>query len=273
MALALYKQIIDDYHLDTLDEVITALNNDISEAVLSKNLVARFDYNNALMYIAAKTIVVSNEVLILVAAGRPMGAMGLCRNLYEQLIHLLFFEYMRDDNQFDSIIHNYFINAQRSSAKTRAQIAEMWKDKESGEETHEEVLTVQAAKDKKTRGDYWWANKSSFGALAKWTREHEKAMSIYDLLVWCHAAYLEASTILHSSSRGNTHGILQNSKSGSVIDTMPTIEVGKSLLFFTSCTIGIVGTVCSQFGIAGEEYLRKLKGLALQYQSKTSAQS
>lgn len=250
---------IEYWKLDELAEIIDDFEY-LMEKKVSKGMKAAWDYDNNLVFVSSKTIISAKEIWALSAVGYPNGAFALSRNLYEQLITLLFLHARKTAPDFLDYVEDYHLDFERQQNKYLQFRAEKCTKDPA------ELAKVQAEKDRiraeahhKVKGDYWWAGFESFHNFALAAIELESDAKMHTFLLSLHLRYKEACTILHAGSLGNQYylGVAADFVG---VDTLPKpTALGRPLLFFVELLMGIMGIIAIDLDLKLNPDQRTLK--------------
>lgn len=256
--------VITMWRLDEFLDSINEFENHLADKVQDKEFESN-SYEMALLHISGKSIVTAREVLTLCAHGYPDGALSLARNLYEQMMIVAFFNSHKKDEEFQDYIDDYCLNYEVQRNKSLRHISKYVPD--NNEKLVKEYEEIKNHAKHKIKGDYWWANCTSFSELISNIMCNQEDKKFHQYLGIHYARYKRACVSLHASCMGNSMRL--GSTSGfNVIDTSPT-EYGHSspLIFAVVSLIYIIGCICNCFQIDATEILKSLNELAVYYQS------
>lgn len=237
------------WKLDELADIIDFFENVIAEKV-NQGMQTAWDYDNLMVFAASKTIVTAREILCLAKAGYPNGAFSLVRNLYEQLIALLFLHAHKASPDFLDYVEDYHLDFDWRQNKYLLFCAEKFtKDTVELAKLKAERDRIKAKAQHTVEGDYWWAGYGSFNKLAMATIDLESDPTMHNFLNTLHMRYKEACTLLHASSLGNQYSIgVAPDYFG--VDTSPKPNaLGHPLLFFVETIMGIIAIISEDFGL------------------------
>lgn len=265
MPLQLSQDCIRKWRLEEFDQLIVDFNDRVADAVNDTKIEFAKDYINIILNTAGKSLLVMREILFLSAAGYPDGALGLSRNLYEQLIILVFFEQEKGNKDFEFFVSDYYLDYEKKRLNDNRYEFLLNNKNAIPVDIKDKFDDIMKSAHSKLRRDYWWTGKPSFHKLIEYVMSNVKDEDFHGFLSHLHIAYKRACTSLHASCRGNIlrlKGVFEPS----LIDTSPTDETQYFPLWFaTSALIGIVGITCTTLGISHKPILGKLNELALFY--------
>lgn len=260
-----YSPTTELWRIKELDSIIDEFD-EIIRSYLNNNEVKREEnYLNIVLDIAAKSIVTFREVLCLCNCGFPDGALSLARNLCEQFFVISFFENVKESEDFDNYIYDYYLDYEIQRVKKNQKAIERF-DKSKGEELEHELEELQKKSIRYKKRNYWWANVNSFKELCDIVIENtddETIGLINNLLL----GYDRACVSLHSSCLGNSVRLIYD-KESTAIDTSPS-EKGHSVPLWLATTsfIWIVGVTGCNLGIE-TELNKPLNDLSIFYLNK-----
>ncbi len=257
--------VITKWKLDEFFDTINEFENLLADKVQDNEFESN-SYEMALLHISGKSIVTAREVLTLCAHGYPDGALSLARNLYEQMMTVAFFESCKKQQDFQDYVDDYYLNYEVQRNKSLRHISEYVPD-DNYEELVKEYEEIKKRAKHKIKGDYWWANCTSFSELISKIMRKQEDKEFHQYLGIHYARYKRACVSLHASCMGNS--IRLGSTFGfNVVDTAPT-EYGHTmpLVFALVSLIYIFGCVCALFKIDSANILKSLNELTVFYQS------
>lgn len=204
MALLFQSPRTEKWRLHELGAILDSIEDEIEVAIGRNQVKTGHNFQNLILRSAGKSIVNMREIITLVACGYPDGALSLSRNLFEQLIILVFFEGKRSSSDFNNYVEDFFTDY--DIQRINALIYECKKcipDNAEGLTT----LNEQLAKAKEKRhsqkgGTYWWSGHSTFYNLTESVIESQPQ----DAQRFLHVLYLHykrACIALHASCMGN----------------------------------------------------------------------
>ena len=248
------------WKLDELEDIIDSFEDLIAEKV-NRGVKAARDYDNVMVFTASKTIITAKEICALSIVGYPNGAFALNRNLYEQLIALLFFHYHKTDPCFQYYIEDYHLDFEwQQNNYLRFHSEKCTKDTV-------ELAKLQAEQDRikskahhnPRKGMYWWGDCGSFHDFALTAIDLESDPKMHEFFLTLHLRYKEACTLLHASSLGNQYylGVAPDYVG---VDTSPKPNaLGRPLLFFVETIMGIMAIISEDFDLKPLSGQRPLK--------------
>lgn len=238
---------VDDWRLEGLETIISDIENDFIKYVSCRKIVAERDYLNLMLDSCVKAILTMREILLLCTFGYPDGAMGLARNLYEQMIILSFFNSHKEDEKFCEYVNDYFLDSDIESEKLIRANYESSGCDDKIEEITERIRKLEQSKYSKIKGQYWWARKSQFAEL------REEVINTKDVRIKphfekMHIAYKIACSTLHAGCSGNSFRL--NSEEYGITSTSPSFgKLGLPLWFAVCSLIEIFEIACMQLEI------------------------
>lgn len=259
-------QAMTKWKLDVFMDVIDDFENTLADSVHHEPYGYQ-SYQMVLLKIAEKTLVTVRELLTLCAHGYADGALSLGRNLYEQMMIVCFFEIHKNDADFQEYIDDFFLSYEVQRNKCLRAIDAYIPDGNITQ--YEKEYEELKAQTKKTiRGDYWWANMSSFKGLIDYVMQHIEDKEYCEFLGKHYSTYKRACLSLHAGCMGNAIRIGSNT-GFNVIDTSPSLY-GQStpLVFAVTSLLMIVGTLCTKFNIDHESFIKRLTTLMIEYQQR-----
>ena len=239
--------------------LVDAIENDIADFINSAGIEEKQDFINVLIHIAAKSILVFREVLHLCMLGFPDGALSLYRNLYEQLIHLYFFNAKKDDIKFSEIINNYYI----ASEIKRYSILEILLDEnDPRHKCCQEILNSykKELNQYSLKNDYRWSGFDSFSKMIKYI-ENDVIVDKHnhELFEELNTGYRLACISLHSNCLGNSK-IVGTNTSSFYIDIAPTwTEIEMPLRLSLLSFIKILEITSQTLNINIDYHLKRLE--------------
>ena len=237
------------WKLDELEDIIDSFENLMAEKV-NQGMKPAWDYNNVLIFAASKTIVIAREILTLSIAGYPNGAFALSRNLYEQLITLLFLHNHKFDPGFQDYIEDYHLDfEQRQNKYLQFRAEKCANDTMELSRLIADYNRIKSEAHRTISSGYWWANCGTFERFAETAIALECDTTMRFFLFSLHLRYKEACTILHAGSLGNQY-YLGVDPSFTGVDTSPKPDVmGRPLLFLVETIMGIFGIISTDFDL------------------------
>ena len=262
---------ITKWKLDDFMDVVDNFENDFADAVHHKEYVSQ-EYKTILLHIVGKSLVTIREILTLCAQGYSDGALSLGRNLYEQMIIVLFFELHKNDNEFQKYVEDFFLSYEVQRNKCFRDI-DQYVPSGDMDKLNIELEELKNRANRKIKGDYWWAGCNSFSDLVNHVMRNQTDGLLYQFFGVHYMRYKRACIALHASCMGNSVRI--GSKAGfHVVDTSPSVY-GQStpLGYATISLIAIVGVVCDMFQIDHVKHTKPLNELAAFYLEKEETDS
>ena len=263
---------IEYWKLDELADIVDTFE-DLMEEKVNQGMKTAWDYDNLMVFTARKTIVTAREIVCLAKAGYPDGSFSLARNLYEQLIALLFLHAHKASPDFLDFVEDYHLDFEwQQNNYLRFHAEKVTKDTA-------ELASLQAERDRikseahhdTRKGTYWWAGYGSFYDFAMAAIDLESNPKMHEFFLTLHLRYKEACTLLHASSLGNQYSIgVAPDYFG--VDTSPKPNaLGWPLLFLVETLMGIFGIIAKDFHLTLQPDQRPLKerlvGLKIYYLS------
>lgn len=250
---------IEYWKLDELADIVDSFE-DLMEEKVSQGMKSAWDYDNILVFVASKTIITAKEICTLSVVGYPNGAFALSRNLYEQLITLLFLHARKADTDFLDYVEDYHLDFDRQQNKyLRFHSEKCTKDPVELAKVQAEQDRIKAEAHHKVKGDYWWAGYDTFNSFAMAAIDSESDAKMHAFFLSLHLRYKEACTILHAGSLGNQY-YLGVAPEYVGVDTSPKPDaLGRPLLFLVEAIMGIFGILAADFDLKLQEGQRPLK--------------
>ena len=251
---------ISFWRLGELADIIDFFENLMAEKV-NQGMKTAWDYDNLMVFTARKTIVTAREILCLAKAGYPDGSFSLARNLYEQLIALLFLHAHKASPDFLNIVEDYHLDFEWQQNGYLRLCAEKF-PKDTAElanlQTERDRIKSEAHRDAR-KGTYWWAGYGSFSDFAMAAIDLESNPIMHEFFLTLHLRYKEACTLLHASSLGNQYSIgVAPDYFGA--DTSPKSNaLGRPLLFMIDTIMGIIAIISEDYGLKIPSGQRPLK--------------
>lgn len=266
MGFEYYTPAIAKWNLDDLMEIIDDFEDAIADRVHHKMSIKN-DYRTILIHIAGKALVTTRELVTLCAHGYSDGALSLGRNLYEQLIIVSFLEMHKNSTNFQDYVDDFFLSYEVQRNKCLRDIDKYIPD-DNISSLNDEFEELKKRAKRKITGDYWWTGYSSFSKLVRYVMADQMDSSISVFLGKHYATYKRACISLHAGCMGNSIRIGSDTGSN-VIDTSPSVY-GQStpLVFAVTSLIGLIGTICSNYNIDGDNLLKRLNELLIDYQKR-----
>lgn len=251
---------IEYWKLDELADIVDTFE-DLMEEKVSQGMKTAWDYDNLMVFTARKTIVTAREIVCLAKAGYPDGSFSLARNLYEQLIALLFLHAHKASPDFLDFVEDYHLDFEwQQNNYLRFRAEKVTKDTA-------ELASLQAERDRikseahhdPRKGTYWWAGYGSFYDFAMVAIDLESNPKMHEFFLTLHLRYKEACTLLHASSLGNQFYIgIDPDFTG--VDTIPKPNaLGRPLLFMVETIMGIMAIISEDFDLKPLSGQRPLK--------------
>lgn len=193
------QQIMEKYKLDQLENILSEIENVITNTLNQQNVKASNDKRNFLLYTLGKSILTMRETIILCWSGYPDGALSLSRNLFEQFIHVTYIGNCKD---IDSVLNKY--NDDYAVQRTKAlkfHAEYILKSTQKVQQYKTQLQTVKEKYNVKKMNDYWWAGVNNFSDMCE-----KVAKQSGELEFWIREMqliYKRACLSLHSSCMGN----------------------------------------------------------------------
>ncbi len=266
-----FSECVNKWRLDELTQIIDRFESDMAYYVKVNHVQTAQNYPNMLLFTASKSILTFREVVTLCLNGYSDGALSLTRNLYEQLITLMFLEFKENKSDFPSIIENYFIDHDICRLKALKYEAEYCFDNEEMKDKIENQLKqIKQTVNNKCSQDYWWAGKNGFKDMVDTVMNslEEKVAGASKTIAKLHLLYKRACVSIHASSMGNSVRLgIDNSLP--IIDTSPNLNGQAIPLYFAASTFRyICCKICSKLNIAYNKYDNELIALEKYYYGK-----
>ena len=258
--------IISKWKINEFEEIIREFHDNLSEITHHKVNIDD-DYSTMLLHIVGKSILVSREVLTLCAHGYSDGAFSLGRNLYEQMVMLLYLNKHEQNDDFQRIINDLVLSYEYKRYKYLKDSCEYLPEIDKSEFDNA-LETFRKQTSTKISGDYWWANCANFAQLVQSVMQTKKNDKEYMFLGLQYARYKRACIALHAGCLGNVDRIGSDVGWG-VIDTSPSVNrQGAPLMFAVVSMIYIIGSIGTHFRMDISKYVNRLNALAKFYQLK-----
>ena len=228
------QNLVNDWRLEELETIISDIENDFIKYVSCQKIVAERNYLNLMLDSCGKAILTMRELLLLCTFGYPDGAMGLARNLYEQMIILSFFNCHKEDEKFCEYVNDYFLDSDIDRENLIKADYESSGCDDKIEEVIERIRKLEQSKYSQIKGQYWWAKVSRFAELKdaviankeEWLRAHFQKM---------HIAYKMACSTLHAGCSGNSFRL--SSEEYGITSTLPSFDKLGLPLWFAVCSL------------------------------------
>lgn len=279
MSLCYYKtEAVDIWRLEEFMNIVDSFEDELADRVKSMQVKAADDYLNIVLYATGKTIVTVREILTLSSQGYPDGALSLSRNLYEQFIILSFFEYHRNDNNFEQYIDDYCLNYELQRNRVLKDYYERTNQEDKLNEITEAQHNLKNRLHRNNKGNinnYSWSGESNFSQLEQ--RVFEMASKngpdrIENFLMKLHFSYKRACVALHANTMGNS--IRLGDKTDFIgIDTAPRAKGHGTPLWLSAVSLKFVIMNASElFNTDYSKYRDRLNKLIVFYNEKDQAE-
>ena len=259
------KECVEKWKIVELQETLYKFGQQFEEAINKNEITNDESYEMILVNVCAKSIVTFKEIIFLCALGFDSGPFELARNLYEQVIILMFFENNRNSADFSKYIKNYYKNIELSRLMLSKFDYECHDIEDKVEEIERKVKDIKE-KNKIKNHDYWWADCNNFNDLREKTIKHFGSdMKFQKFCNRLHIYYKLASSMLHASGFGNI-ARLGRDYGGSVIDVGVSDQGQQWALYLATISfIGISGVFCNFFKIDLKHLNKEFNDLSLFY--------
>lgn len=259
-------RVVKEWRLAELELTVAQFDIAIGDVVSNGTIEEKQDYINIILRTAGKSIVTMREIVCLSKNGFPDGALSLARNIYEQMIIIMFFIIKANDPDIDSFVSDYFLNSEIERLKKHKYELEI---RDESDQINSEQKEIDALKTKATRkvsGNYWWSGFGSFSNLSDYVIKNANPI-ITKLLQLMHSGYNRACVALHANCLGNA--LRLGTESGFTgVNTLPRLTGHELPLWLaTSSFITIVGEACSALEI-DDTFNKSLNDLAIFYVRK-----
>lgn len=253
------KEIATTWRLEELHAVVDEFESSVMCAVNESDIKVANDYKNFILRTVGKSIVTMKEVIILSANGYPDGALSLARNLYEQCITVAFLDLHKQDEDYENIISDYFLDYDLERYKNLKYIYEGSKKADEYQQKRKEVEDNARHP---VRGKYWWTGKAFFNDLVQEIKQKAGDSESQGLWHRLHVFYKRACLGLHANCFGNINR-LGTHDGFAGIDTSPQQkDHGLPLCFAVASFSYIVAATCLVFAIDYKTmYKKKLNNL------------
>ena len=218
--LVLYQEYIDEWDLAEIDKIVDEVEDRLESKINSGNCKCEGDFLNICLNAISRSIVSIREVLHLLAAGYPDGALCIARNIYENMIILSFLETKLNDSDFSVIIEKYFDDMDVARHKILKSYHERLSLSEKANENAEALKKLGMKYDVKNFRDYWWSSKRSFNDIVDEVFDvHDKNLNGLTSMLFL--LYKKACITLHATCTGNIAKIGRHTE-------MNVIETGRT---------------------------------------------
>lgn len=258
-----YTQIEKEWRISELVRIVDGFDLSVSNMLNNSDIKEKQDYTCIVVRTAGKSIVTMREILSLVANGFPDGALSLARNLYEQLIILLFFALKSKTPEMDAYVSDYFLSAEIEWLIKHKYELEIRDKTDEADKTQKEIDALKETTDRKVSGNYWWSGYYRFNDLSDYVTENYSP-DLGDMLHLLKEGYYRACVSLHANCLGNFMRLGTDDDFAGIY-TGPRIKGHELPLWMaTSSFISIVGVTCNNLGIANT-FNQPLNELAIHY--------
>ena len=192
-----------EWKLDCLKSLLDGFDSMVSKTVVVRDVKLAHDLTNITLFSAGKSIVIFREIITLCTNGYPDGALALARNLYEQFIILYFFFANRNNCALQGYLDDYYANYEIQRLNILKEYYKATKNDSEELVIQGELDKIKSFIQKKTRGDYWWADANSFKELKDKVLLLIPDDGTRNIIDHMHLAYKRSSVTLHANCLGN----------------------------------------------------------------------
>lgn len=255
---------ISRWHLDELSSAIDQYESILGDYVNSAGLEVSEVYPEIILRTVCRSIRTLRGILAVSACGLPDEAMALARELYEHFVVLYYLDIHKNDENFQDMISDYFLDYLLQWYKSRKYQLEALGDSSVLDEINSEFSNIKSHAHRKLTGSFWW---SGFSTLNTLVSENIKRSSkqYHKFLYELHLLYKRACLSIHHSCSGN---MIQLGVSSDFygIDNRPTSDgLSTPLYFATASFIYVAGTCGAAYGLDVSSSIDKLNELAIFY--------
>ncbi len=260
-----------DWKTKELFDLFERFEDDLESA--AKGILDTERYKMIILRLAATSLIRMREIIILCEAGFSDGAFALARQLYEQMIYMLFFFVHEREPNFHEYLDDYDLNAECQLFKYNSEMANLSSDPDNNELQSEYENIKSRAHHNLPNGcknDYWWAGKNRFSEIVRDVEQSFGEKNDQRTLKELHLFYTATNRTLHANAAGNKQR-LGRTYNSNVIDTAPTVTgQGFPLHFASLCMTVVMIRVCQIVGIDTVYYKRIMNDMAKYFSEKTN---
>lgn len=200
--LTLCKECIDKWRLEEIDQIVDEVEVKLESKINSDKCRCANDFLNISLNAMGRAIVSMREILHLLSAGYPDGALCIARNIYENMIILSFLEKRSDDEVFQEIVEKYFDDMSVVQHKNMKSYYERLSLKGKAKRHTDELKKLKNKYNVQGFRDYWWSSKNSFNDIANDVFDvHDKNLNGLSSMLFL--LYKKACITLHATCTGN----------------------------------------------------------------------
>lgn len=262
-----FERHIKYWRLQELETTISEVEDVFADSVHQKVKLAD-DLKNILLFTMGKCITTIREITCLVMYGYPDGALSLSRNLYEQFIIIAFLNCHRQDNDFEKIIGDYFINYKIEQYKSLRYEANHCRQDSELVDSYTSKIKKAAELAYHTvseRNEYWWSGKRGFYPIVEDIQNNEADSFNKRELAYLYLFYKRACSSIHANCFGNSVRLGVDSKYNGV-DTSPQSEGHGIALYLSAISFLIISEIAfDEFNIDFDNYRNKIHELMIYY--------
>jgi len=259
--IALYQECIDKWKLEEIDQIIDEVESELESRVNSGICKCDDDFLNICLNTIGRTIVSMREVLHLLAAGYPDGALCIARNIYENMIILSFLETKSNETNFPEMTKRYFDDMSVIRHKILKSYHERLSLDEKAKENTEELEQLKKKYNIKSFRDYWWCSKNSFNDIVNEVFDlHDESLNGLTSMLFL--LYKKACITLHATCTGNVATIGRHNEMN-IIETGRTGNEFNIPLFLSLLSFHITMLITfKQLNVDCNEVSQKISNLA-----------
>lgn len=150
--------------IDILSESMDLFANEVKKYHAERN------YRHVLFVGYNKAILTMKEIITLLNAGYPDGALARARNVYEQMCVMMFLEKRKNDGEFSDLIERYnadlYIRYYSNMILWHTYFQQEEHRKRCQNEMDQLLAQYRSGKKDPKYKPYWWAGKNSFNELS-----------------------------------------------------------------------------------------------------------
>lgn len=214
------QECIEKWHLEEIDQIIDDIEVKLESKINSDKCRCSDDFLNISLNATGRAIVSMREILHLLAAGYPDGALCIARNIYENMIILSFLESKSNNVDFQEMVKKYFDDMSVVQHKNMKSYYERLSLKEKAREHIEALQKLKSKYNIRSFRDYWWSTKNSFTEIANEVFDvHDESLNGLTSMLFL--LYKKACITLHATCTGNIATIGRHAE-------MNLIETGRT---------------------------------------------
>ena len=251
---------IHRYQLCKLSKLLDDFECLMDDSVTGK-MKSYEDYPNILLQAAGKSSLTLRAIIQLCTSGFPDATLVLARQIYEQSIILSFFDQIKQRQDFDKYVEDYYADYSLQIAKyNKWQAEHIKKDSSEIAEYQKKIEEIEQKKHHKIKGDYWWTGMPRFYDIVDFLMKcvDEKVAT---LMAKNHLLYMRACKDVHAGVLGNILRLGSDSDKCGVDNSAKTSGHGLPLYLavFSFNIINLI--VCSNLNIDGKEIFHEFDKL------------